>query len=81
MISVTQFLSDVYSAFAMALAQAYMDWSVMPIFERLAIGLGLAGLSIYLGSKSEHSGWSAFWFFAAFGFLAYVLAKGMEQIH
>lgn len=81
MVSVPQFLSDVYSAFAMALAQAYVDWSVLPIFERLLCGVLLAAFSIYLGSKSENSGWSAVWFFAAFGLLAYVLAEAMAQIH
>lgn len=71
------FVSDTIDAFVSAYNQAWADWEALPIYTRLAVGLLLAGVAVYIGSKADRSGVSALWFFAAFGCFAYVMAVAL----
>jgi hypothetical protein len=55
-------------------------WDALEMTTRLLICLLLAGFGIYLGSRSERSGINALFFFAAFGFFAYVMAVGISLV-
>ncbi len=76
-----QFVSDTVDAFVSAYNQAWAEWVALPIYTRLGIGLLIAGIAVYVGSKSERSGVSALWFFAAFGCFAYVMMVALEVMH
>lgn len=55
-------------------------WDGTPLTTRLVLALVLAGLGVYIGARSEHSAMSALFFFAAFGFFAYVMATGISLV-
>ena len=75
------FVLDTIDAFASAYDQAWADWEALPIYTRLGVGLLLAGVAVYVGSKADRSGVSAMWFFAAFGCFAYVMAVALAVVH
>jgi hypothetical protein len=76
-----KFIEDIYNAFLQVIQSAEGMWGGTPVTTRLLIALALAGLGVYIGSRSEHSGMSALFFFAAFGFFAYVIAVGISLVH
>lgn len=75
-----KFIEDIYNAFLQVTQNAEGMWAGTPVTTRLVLALALAGLGVYVGSRSEHSGLSALFFFAAFGFFAYVMAVGISLI-
>jgi hypothetical protein len=76
-----QFVEDIFNAFLQVIHDAEGMWDGTPITTRLLLALVMAGLGVYIGSRSEHSGMSALFFFAAFGFFAYVIAVGITLVH
>jgi len=76
-----KFIEDIYNAFLQVIQDAEGVWGDTPITTRLLLALAMAGLGVYIGSRSEHSGMSALFFFAAFGFFAYVMAIGISLVH
>jgi hypothetical protein len=76
-----KFIEDIYDAFFQVIQEAEGMWGGTPITTRLLLALAMAGLAVYIGSRSEHSGMSALFFFAAFGFFAYVMAIGISLVH
>jgi hypothetical protein len=75
------FIGDIHQAFLQVVQAGHEFWDATPIASRLLACLLLAGLGVYLGSRSERGGISAMFFFAAFGFFAYVMAVGIHLIH
>jgi hypothetical protein len=75
------FVGDIYEAFLQVVQSARDFWDGTPITTRLLVCLLLAGFGVYLGSRSERGGISAMFFFAAFGFFAYVMAVGISLVH
>jgi hypothetical protein len=75
-----KFVADVYDAFLQVIQDCRQIWEGTPVTTRLLLGLLMAGLGVYLGSRAERSGMSAVLFFAAFGFFAYIIAVGMSLI-
>ncbi len=73
-----QFFSDAYLALLALFADTRGGWDGLPILTRLALGIALAGVSVYAGSKAETTAWSAVLFFAAFACFAYVITQGMN---
>lgn len=74
------FVTDVYSAFLQLLEDSRQIWATTPVANRLLIALALAGVGVYLGSRSERIGTSALLYFLAFGFFAYVVAVGITLV-
>jgi hypothetical protein len=77
---VPDFITDIYESFRGVVQDSFRMWDALEITTRLLICLLLAGFGIYLGSRSERSGISALFFFAAFGFFAYVMAVGISLV-
>jgi hypothetical protein len=77
---VPNFIDDIYQAFRQVIEAGHEFWDGTPIATRLLLCLLLAGLGVYLGSRSERGGISAMFFFAAFGFFAYVMAVGIHLV-
>lgn len=75
-----KFIEDIYNAFLQVTQDAGGMWAGTSITTRLVLALVLAGLGVYVGARSEHSGLSALFFFAAFGFFAYVMAVGISLV-
>jgi hypothetical protein len=75
-----KFIEDIYNAFLQVIRGAEGMWADTPLTTRLLLALVLAGLGVYIGTRSEHSGMSALFFFAAFGFFAYVMAVGISLV-
>ncbi len=75
-----QFFSDAYFALIALFADTRGGWDGLPILTHLAIGVALAGVGVYVGSKAETTAWSAVLFFAAFACFAYVIAQGMNLL-
>jgi hypothetical protein len=76
-----KFVADIYAAFLQLIQGIGGTWDTTPVTTRLIIAVAMAGLGVYLGSRSEHTGLSAMLFFAAFGFFAYVIAVGITLVH
>ena len=76
-----KFVEDIYNAFLQVIQDIVGMWDTTPVTTRLIIAVAMAGLGVYLGSRSEHTGLSAMLFFAAFGFFAYVIAVGITLVH
>ncbi len=76
-----KFIEDIYNAFLQVIQGAEGMWAGTPLTTRLLLALVFAGLGVYIGTRSEHSGMSALFFFAAFGFFAYVMAVGVSLVH
>jgi hypothetical protein len=76
-----KFIEDIYTAFRQVILDAEGMWAGTPLTTRLVLALVMAGLGVYIGARSEHSGMSALFFFAAFGFFAYVMAVGISLVH
>jgi hypothetical protein len=77
----SKFVEDIYNAFLQVIQDIVGMWDTTPVTTRLMIALAMAGLGVYIGSRSENSGMSALFFFAAFGFFAYVIAVGITLVH
>ncbi len=75
-----KFIEDIYNAFLQVIQDVEGMWDGTPLTTRLVLALVLAGLGVYIGARSEHSGMSALFFFAAFGFFAYVMAVGISLV-
>jgi hypothetical protein len=75
------FIGDITDAFLQLIDDVHQLWDGTPISTRLLGALLLAGFGVYLGSRSERSAISAVFFFAAFGFFAYVMAVGITLVH
>jgi hypothetical protein len=76
-----KFATDVYNAFLQLTQDISGTWDTTPVTTRLILALAMAGLGVYLGSRSERTGLSAMFFFAAFGFFAYMIAVGITLLH
>lgn len=76
-----KFIEDIYNAFFQVIQDAEGMWEGTSITTRLLLALAMAGLGVFIGSRAEHSGMSALFFFAAFGFFAYVMAVGISLVH
>jgi hypothetical protein len=77
---VPNLINDTYTAFLQLIADSGQIWDTTPLTTRILIALALAGLGVYLGSRSERTEMSALLFFAAFGFFAYVIAVGITLV-
>ena len=55
-------------------------WYGFAPLTRVLIALGMAGLAIYGGSRTETSGMSMILFFCAFAFFAYVVTAGYALV-
>ena len=77
---VPNFVTDIYAAFLQLIQDSRQIWDTTPLTTRILIALLLAGLGVYLGSRSERTGMSALLYFVAFGFFAYVVALGITLV-
>ena len=74
------FIGDITDAFFQIIDDVHQLWDGTPMTSRILGALLLAGFGVYLGSRSERSAISAVFFFAAFGFFAYVMAVGITLV-